>query len=170
MPPTRQQTQGATSDRQHTPHLVAATTTGSAPTRPSNGVRAGRPYLADTTEWSPRRSERQAWPEATAGPQHTPAPDRRQLTQPSYRAIPQEGWRVWLQTAPGIVPVGPSGFRSPAGLGLAVQTRAARPPQSQAAAGLAAVLLLTLTHDSARSGQRQRPISRRRAVISTSSS
>jgi len=37
----RQQTQVATSDRQHTPHLVAATTTGSAPPRPSNGVRAG---------------------------------------------------------------------------------------------------------------------------------
>ena len=40
----------------------------------------------------------------------------------------EEGRQVWLQTAPGIVPVGPAVFRSPSGLGLAVQTRAARPP------------------------------------------
>jgi len=43
--------------------------------------------------------------------------------------------RVWLQAAAGIVPVGAAGFRSPSGLGLAVQTRAARPNQAAGGAG-----------------------------------
>ena len=75
----------------------------------------------------------------TPSPRPLARPARRR--SPHYRLSVSEmsgsSWRkgrwVWLQTAPGIVPVGPSGFRSPSGLGLAVQTRAARPPQSQAA-------------------------------------
>ena len=38
---------GPTSDRQHTPHLVAGTTIASARTKNPNGVRAGRPQPAD---------------------------------------------------------------------------------------------------------------------------
>ena len=48
VPPTRQQMQGATSDRQHAPHQ-AATTTANACTKDPNGDRAGRPPPADNT-------------------------------------------------------------------------------------------------------------------------
>ena len=48
VPPTRQQMQGATSDRQQAPHR-AATTTGNARTKNPNRVRAGRPPPADST-------------------------------------------------------------------------------------------------------------------------
>ena len=80
----------------------------SARTKNPNGVRTGRPRPADNT---PQSSDR--------GP-----------TTPPWKK-----GGVWLQTGPGIVPVGPAEFRSPSGLGLAVQTRAARPPKSQAAGG-----------------------------------
>jgi hypothetical protein len=49
VPPTRQQMQGATSDRQHAPHLDAYTTTASARTKDPNGVRARCPRPADST-------------------------------------------------------------------------------------------------------------------------
>jgi hypothetical protein len=49
LPPTRQQMRGPMSDRRHTPHLDAGTTTGSAHTNNANGVRAGRPRPADNT-------------------------------------------------------------------------------------------------------------------------
>ena len=58
VPPTRQQMRGPTSDRQHTPHLVAGTTTGSAHTNNPNGVRAGRPRPADSTAQSSDRGAR----------------------------------------------------------------------------------------------------------------
>src|SRR5215217_4300359 len=45
-PPTRQQMQGATSDRQHAPHLVAATTTGCARTKHPVSVRTGQSHPA----------------------------------------------------------------------------------------------------------------------------
>ena len=48
VPPTRQQMRGPMSDRRHTPHLDAGTTTGSAHTNNANGVRAGRPRPADS--------------------------------------------------------------------------------------------------------------------------
>jgi hypothetical protein len=110
-------------------------------------------------------------------PKASPPPlalHRRQLTQPSYRvlihiergpgttALPwKKGRRVSLQNAPRIVPVGAAAFRSPSGLGLAVQTRAARPnPVPGGRRAWLAALLLTL----ARSGQRRRTDSRRRAA------
>jgi hypothetical protein len=49
VPPTRQRMPGPTSDKQHTPHLDAGATTGSALPRPPNGVRAGRARPADST-------------------------------------------------------------------------------------------------------------------------
>jgi conjugative relaxase-like TrwC/TraI family protein len=52
VPPTNQQIREPTSDMQHAPHLVAATTTGSARTKHPNGVRAGRPRPADNTPQS----------------------------------------------------------------------------------------------------------------------
>ena len=76
----------------------------------------------------------------------------------------KDGAAGFAPTAPGIVPVGAAGFRSPSGLGLAVQTRAARPPSPRRPAGLAAAFLVTLTRDSASSGQRRRTDSRRRAA------
>src|SRR5512132_4125879 len=47
--PIRQATRGLTNDRQHTPHLDAGTTTGSARTKNPNGVRAGSPRAGDST-------------------------------------------------------------------------------------------------------------------------
>jgi conjugative relaxase-like TrwC/TraI family protein len=55
IPPIRQTRRGLTNGRQHTPHLVAGTTTGSAPTKHPNGVRAGRPRPANST---PQPSDR----------------------------------------------------------------------------------------------------------------
>jgi AAA domain len=51
VPPTRQQMQGATSDRHQAPHQ-AATTTASACTKTLNSVRTGRPRPADSTSQS----------------------------------------------------------------------------------------------------------------------
>ena len=55
VPPTRPQMRGPTSDRQHTPHLDAGTTTGSAHTKNPNVVRAGRPLPAGSTPQSSNR-------------------------------------------------------------------------------------------------------------------
>ena len=67
-------------------------------------------------------------------------------------AAMEGGLGVWLQTASGIVPIGPAGFRSPSVLGLAVQTRAARPPLVPGSRRvLVAALLLMLTRDFVRS-------------------
>jgi hypothetical protein len=46
VPPTRQEMRGATSDRQDASHLLEATTTGRARTKPPNGVRTGQPHPA----------------------------------------------------------------------------------------------------------------------------
>ena len=46
VPPTRQQMRGPTSDRQHTPHLDAGTTTASARTKHPVTVRTGQPHPA----------------------------------------------------------------------------------------------------------------------------
>ena len=46
VPPIRQQMRGPTSDRQHTPHLVAGTTTASARTKHPVNVRTGQPHPA----------------------------------------------------------------------------------------------------------------------------
>jgi hypothetical protein len=59
MPPTRQQMREPTSDRQHTPHLDAGTTTRSARTKNPHGVRAGRPRPADNPPQSSDRGARQ---------------------------------------------------------------------------------------------------------------
>ena len=58
IPPIRQTMRGPTSDRQHTPHLDAGTTTASARTKNPNGVRAGRPHPADSTPQSSDRGAR----------------------------------------------------------------------------------------------------------------
>jgi hypothetical protein len=72
-------------------------------------------------------------------------------SRPDVAAM-EGGLGVWLQTASGIVPIGPAGFRSPSVLGLAVQTRAARPPLVPGSRRvLAAALLLMLTRDFVRS-------------------
>jgi hypothetical protein len=72
-------------------------------------------------------------------------------SRPDVAAM-EGGLGVWLQTASGIVPIGPAGFRSPSVLGLAVQTRAARPPLVPGSRRvLAAALLLMLARDFVRS-------------------
>jgi hypothetical protein len=72
-------------------------------------------------------------------------------SRPDVAAM-EGGLGVWLQTASGMVPIGPAGFRSPSVLGLAVQTRAARPPLVPGSRRvLAAALLLMLTRDFVRS-------------------
>jgi hypothetical protein len=58
VPPTPQQMRRPMSGRQHTPHLDAGTTTGSACTNNPNGVRAGRPHPADSTPQSSDRGAR----------------------------------------------------------------------------------------------------------------
>jgi hypothetical protein len=58
IPPVRQTMRGPTSDRQHTPHLDAGTTTASARTKNPNGVRAARPHPADSTPQSSDRGAR----------------------------------------------------------------------------------------------------------------
>jgi hypothetical protein len=45
VPPARQATRGSTNDKQHTPHLVEATT-GSARTKNPNEIRPGQPHPA----------------------------------------------------------------------------------------------------------------------------
>jgi hypothetical protein len=52
VPPTHQQMQRPTSDRQHTPHPDAGTTTASAHTKNPNGVRVVHPRPADSTPQS----------------------------------------------------------------------------------------------------------------------
>jgi hypothetical protein len=73
VPPIRQTTRGLTNDRQHTPHLVAGTTTASARTKDPDNVRTRQPHPADSTlQASDRvaRNRRLHLPAATAGWPH----------------------------------------------------------------------------------------------------
>ena len=93
VPPTRQQMRGPTSDRQHTPHLVAGTTTGSARIKNPNGVRAGRPPPAGSRTGSTWRVSSLRW--AAPRPERDPIMNVRSSFGESKPLKASASTRLW---------------------------------------------------------------------------